>query len=559
MADLEVVEICAGAGGQALGLERAGFEQALAVELDTAACATLRANRPAWKVAEGDVADPALWRPSDYRGVALLAGGVPCPPFTVAGRQLGATDERDLYAWAVELCGIIRPRALLLENVRGLSTSRFSAYRQHAADRLRDLGYVPGWRLLNASDYGVPQLRPRTVLVALQRADAPWFRWPAPSPRPPATVGQTVGDLMAARGWRGAAAWARRADRIAPTIVGGSKKHGGADLGPTRAKRAWAELGVDGIGIADAAPGPDADPALTPRLTCEMVIRLQGWQDEWGWRFSGRKTARYRQIGNVFPPPVAEAIGTAIRRALEHAGPPETDPEMDPEMDRATAHVHDPVFRVLRARDDFLTTRQIAALTGLSPAAVLAHLRHLSGDFELEMAEGGDGPAYRLGTFRAFLGQQDHTRQLRFAASRATVSLRPACPDRDAPTAGAGASSRPAVTLHVADECPPAGRGEAQGRQGGILAVTHPDITGGEPRDFDAVSICRTVGAFLPGNVLGRNSAHLRALHMFNLRMDLTAERNSASAMSGERSRASPSISAHLEQDRTIDGKLACT
>ena len=109
VADLDVVEICAGAGGQALGLERAGFEHALAVELDTAACATLRANRPGWKVAEGDVADPALWRPSDYQGVALLAGGVPCPPFTVAGRQLGATDERDLFAWAVELCGVVSP------------------------------------------------------------------------------------------------------------------------------------------------------------------------------------------------------------------------------------------------------------------------------------------------------------------------------------------------------------------------------------------------------------------------------------------------------------------
>ena len=65
--DLDAVEICAGAGGQALGLERAGFEHALAVELDAAACATLRANRPGWKVAEGDVADPALWRPRDYR------------------------------------------------------------------------------------------------------------------------------------------------------------------------------------------------------------------------------------------------------------------------------------------------------------------------------------------------------------------------------------------------------------------------------------------------------------------------------------------------------------
>jgi DNA (cytosine-5)-methyltransferase 1 len=418
VADLDVVEICAGAGGQALGLERAGFEHALAVELDSDACATLRANRPGWKVAEGDAADLALWRPRDYRGVALLAGGVPCPPFTVAGRQLGATDERDLFAWAVELCEIIRPRALLLENVRGLSTSRFSAYRQHVLDRLRELGYIPGWRLLQASDFGVPQLRPRTVLVALRPADAPWFRWPAPYAAPAATVGQTLADLMAARGWPGAGAWARRAGRIAPTIVGGSKKHGGADLGPTRAKRAWAELGVDGIGIADAAPGPDADPALIPRLTCEMVIRLQGWRDEWDWRFCGRKTARYRQIGNAFPPPVAEAAGTAIRRALEHAGAPEA---------ASAVPLHDPVFRVLRSRPDFLTARQIAELAagaaaeivpaagrdgaaGLSLAAVLGRLRHLGQDFELEIADSRDGPAYRLGRFKAFLGQREHDR-----------------------------------------------------------------------------------------------------------------------------------------------------
>jgi DNA (cytosine-5)-methyltransferase 1 len=415
VADLDAVDICAGAGGQALGLEQAGFEHALAVELDAAACATLRSNRPAWKVAEGDVADPALWRPRDYRGVALLAGGVPCPPFTVAGRQLGADDERDLFAWAVELCGVVRPRALLLENVRGLSTARFSGYRQHVLDRLRELGYVPGWRLLHACEFGVPQLRPRFVLVALRPADAPWFCWPAPSACPPATVGQTVGDLMAARGWPGAAAWASRADRIAPTIVGGSKKHGGGDLGPTRARRAWAELGVDGLGIADAAPGPDADPALAPRLTCEMVARLQGWRDEWDWRFSGRKTARYRQIGNAFPPPVAEAVGTAIRRALEHAGPQVPDGH--------DARVHDPVFRVLRSRDDFLTAAQIADLAvGLSPCAVLGRLSHLGRDFELEIAEGRDGTAYRLGGFKAFLGQREHARHQRFAASRATIS-----------------------------------------------------------------------------------------------------------------------------------------
>ena len=234
-----------------------------------------------------------------------------------------------------------------------------------------------------------------------------------------------------------AGAWARRADRIAPTIVGGSKKHGGADLGPTRAKQAWADLGVDGLGLADQAPAASADPALRPRLTCEMVTRLQGWRDEWGWRFSGLKTARYRQIGNAFPPPVAEAVGRAIRRALDHAlpipGAPETGPEIGtapagpqeaPGMDRVgfAARGHDPVFGVLRGRDDFLTTRQIAGLAGLSPAAVLEHLRHLGQDFELETAAGGDGPAYRLGPFRAFVGQRDHARHQRFAASRATIS-----------------------------------------------------------------------------------------------------------------------------------------
>jgi DNA (cytosine-5)-methyltransferase 1 len=163
-----------------------------------------------------------------------------------------------------------------------------------------------------------------------------------------------------------------------------------------------------------------------------MVTRLQGWRDEWGWRFSGLKTARYRQIGNAFPPPVAEAVGWAIRRALEHAGAPETGPEIGPEIDTepagpvagfATLPIPgDPVFGVLRGRDDFLTARQIAGLARLSPAAVLEHLRHLGGDFELEIAEEGDGPAYRLGPFRAFLGQRDHARHQRFAAGRATIS-----------------------------------------------------------------------------------------------------------------------------------------
>ena len=106
--------------------------------------------------------------------------------------------------------------------------------------------------------------------------------------------------------------WRDHADLIAPTVVGGSKKHGGPDLGPTRAKKAWASLGVDGLGIADAAP--DRDFEGMPRLTVRMVARIQGFPDEWG--FWGRKTAAYRQVGNAFPPPVAFAVAAAISKAI---------------------------------------------------------------------------------------------------------------------------------------------------------------------------------------------------------------------------------------------------
>jgi DNA (cytosine-5)-methyltransferase 1 len=126
-----------------------------------------------------------------------------------------------------------------------------------------------------------------------------------------------LADLMGAEGWPGARDWAARACGIAPTIVGGSKKHGGPDLGPTRAREAWKGLGVDGLGIGDAAPGPLFPVDQRPKLTVRMVARLQGFPD-W-WEFSGRKTAAYRQVGNAFPPPVARALGEAIRAALTHA------------------------------------------------------------------------------------------------------------------------------------------------------------------------------------------------------------------------------------------------
>ncbi|MBI5168179.1 MAG: DNA cytosine methyltransferase [Candidatus Eisenbacteria bacterium] len=304
------VEICAGAGGQALGLEEAGFGMLAAAELDGKACATLRANRPSWDVRECDVRD---LDGREFRGLDLFAGGVPCPPFSIAGKQLGTKDERDLFPEALRLIRESKPAAVMLENVRGFATERFASYREKLRRELREAGLESDWRVLQASDFGVPQLRPRFILVAMKPKLFRSFEWPAGGVEPP-TVGKAVGALMSARRWPGAAAWRKRADGIAPTLVGGSKKHGGPDLGPTRAKRQWAELGVDGMGIADQAPGPDFPVSARPRLTVRMAARLQGFPDE--WQFIGGKTAAYRQVGNAFPPPVAQAVAESIMRAF---------------------------------------------------------------------------------------------------------------------------------------------------------------------------------------------------------------------------------------------------
>ena len=151
------------------------------------------------------------------------------------------------------------------------------------------------------------------MIVGIRKDIDKQFSYPEPHPEDTKTVGQTLSDLMKANGWSGADDWVAKADKIAPTIVGGSKKHGGPDLGPVRARKAWLELGVDGLGVANEAPeeGFEGNPRLTPR----MIARIQGFPDFWD--FGKRKTAACRMIGNAFPPPVAQAVGEKIREVLE--------------------------------------------------------------------------------------------------------------------------------------------------------------------------------------------------------------------------------------------------
>jgi DNA (cytosine-5)-methyltransferase 1 len=307
---LSTLELCAGGGGSALGLEQAGFNHVALLDNNPQACATLRRNRPNWNVQEIDIEqfDSIAWR-----GLDLLTGGLPCPPFSIAGKQLGANDTRNMFPAMLRIVEQLQPRAVLIENVRGIFTKRFAPFRSSINTALDVQGFDTYWAGFDAADFGVPQIRFRVFLVALRRGATKYFQWPSHVNEPVQTVGEALGDLMAKGGWRGVEEWKKKASSPAPTIVGGSHKHGGPDLGPTRARQQWAALGIDGLGIADEPPS--ANFIGMPRLTLAMVARLQSFPDN--WVFAGSKTQAYRQVGNALPPKLAFTIAQAVRKCLD--------------------------------------------------------------------------------------------------------------------------------------------------------------------------------------------------------------------------------------------------
>lgn len=306
---LTSLEICVGAGGHALGLEMAGFAPAILIDNDRSACSTLRINRPEWNTVEADIRTFSF---SQWKGVDLLTGGLPCPPYSIAGRQLGREDERDLFPTMLNIVSETQPRAVLIENVKGFMAPRFNIDREKIDKSLIKLGYRPYWMMLNAANYGTPQNRWRVFLAALHKSIKGDIIWPIATGKE-ITVGTAIGDLMAENNWRQFEDWKKQATIVAPTIVGGSKKHGGPDLGPTRARREWATIGIDGMGVANEAPARDFEGM--PRLTPRMIARIQGFPDD--WQFYGNKTAICRQIGNALPPQLAYAVAASLAPCLK--------------------------------------------------------------------------------------------------------------------------------------------------------------------------------------------------------------------------------------------------
>lgn len=163
-------------------------------------------NRPNWNVIFEDVHN---FSGKIYEGADLLAGGVPCPPFSVASKQLGKNDERDLFPETLSLISEIKPRAIMLENVRGFLDKKFDDYRNFILNSIEKLGYKVQIKLLNASDFGVSQLRPRVVIVGIKNTEAGKFKYPAAENFAPLSVGELLKPLMSSKNWKGADEWGR--------------------------------------------------------------------------------------------------------------------------------------------------------------------------------------------------------------------------------------------------------------------------------------------------------------------------------------------------------------
>lgn len=311
---LTALEICAGAGGQAAGLAKAGFRHVALVERDPSACETLRAAFGPDHVVETDLVH---YDPVDLDTVVdLLAGGVPCQPYSKSGKREGARDERDLFPEALRLVERLRPRAVLLENVMGIFEPDNDMHRFRILSRLRKLGYSVEWGKVDATHFGVAQKRIRAILVAFREPAAmARFTWPAPAfgygETPASAVSSLFGHLTS-REWQPTDPFLAAMDRPSPTITGGSDRKQGIDFGQRKSALVWGEMGFVQTRIGDAPPPAGHEGPV--EATNAMLATLQAFPFDWPFR--GSKKSIFRQIANAFPAPVAIHLGCAIASAL---------------------------------------------------------------------------------------------------------------------------------------------------------------------------------------------------------------------------------------------------
>lgn len=328
------IELFAGGGGLALGMEKAGFHHVMLNEFDAAACKTLRTNRPEWNIIEGDVCSVDF---SQWAGkVDFISGGFPCQAFSYAGKGEGFNDTRGtLFFQLARAVKEIKPKVFMGENVKGLTAHDNGRTLQTIKEAIKDLGYTlieP--EVLKAICYNVPQKRERLILIAVRNdyADKIDFAWPAPYHRivtlrdaffagelydrdVPESEGQKYPEkkkrvlAMVPEGGD----WRDLPDDVQRDYMGASYFLGGGKTGMAR------RLSLDEPSLTlTCAPAQKqterCHPTETRPLTVREYARIQTFPDD--WVFMGNLSAQYKQIGNAVPVNLAWAVGRAIIRLM---------------------------------------------------------------------------------------------------------------------------------------------------------------------------------------------------------------------------------------------------
>ena len=320
------IELFAGAGGLALGLEQAGIEGLAYVEFNHEACETLRVNRPKWNVIEGDIADVDF---SQYKGkIDLVSGGAPCQAFSYAGKRLGFGDTRGtLFAEFARCVDEVSPKMFLFENVKGMLNHDKGRTFKTIKHEFESLGYVVQHKVLNAAYHGVGQKRERLIMIGIRNdlKDVIQFEYPEPeeewttlrdvlknvpdSPFQPYSENKRkVMELVPPGG-----CWVDLPEDVAKDYMGKSYYSGGGRRGMAR-RISWDEPSLTLTTSPSQKQTERCHPEETRPFTVREYARIQSFPDDWS--FVGSIGEQYKQIGNAVPVELARRLGMQIIKAL---------------------------------------------------------------------------------------------------------------------------------------------------------------------------------------------------------------------------------------------------
>lgn len=323
--DITAIELFAGAGGLALGLEEAGIKTLEYIEFDKFCCETLKTNRPNWNVVCDDIHNVDFTK---YKGlVDVVTGGFPCQAFSFAGKKLGFEDTRGTLFHEFARCvKEVEPKLFLAENVKGLISHDKGRTLSTILEVLGSLGYSIEYKVLNAAYYGVGQKRERIVIIGTRKDLNLKFEFPTPEDRMttlrealkncPASEGQSYSekkkkylDMVPPGG-----CWVDLPESLQKEYMGKSFYSGGGKRGMAR-RISWDEPCLTLTCSPSQKQTERCHPDETRPFTVREYARIQSFPDY--WQFSGGIGEKYKQIGNAVPVEMARRIAVEIVKCLK--------------------------------------------------------------------------------------------------------------------------------------------------------------------------------------------------------------------------------------------------